>query len=144
MRVFFAHPKSWDDDLIDEAVRELAADMGAGLGTPVEVIAGRDDFHANIASEGNFNGWCRSITRRTDQYGKRTYDVVAVPKTPDGIGKATAHITRDALHVRLPVVEVEWLEVGGIRALPVVALDEVDGENYLTGWRLITGAAPDA
>lgn len=141
MRVFFGHPKSWDDELIDEAMRELAEDMKSGLEKDVVVVSGRDDFQANIASEGNFNGWCRSITRRTDQYGARWYDVIAVPKSGEGIGKATALIAQDAIRIGLPVVEVEWLEHGGIEARPVVRVDEADRENYFTGWRLVTTTA---
>jgi hypothetical protein len=142
MRVFFGHPKAWDDELINEAVKELAADMGAGLAKEVVVVPGRDDFHANIASEGNFNGWCRSITRRTDQRGQRFYDVVAIPKTAEGIGKATAMIAQDALRAGLPVVRVEWLETGGIEARPVVSVEEEDSENYIAGWYLVTSDAP--
>ena len=138
MRVFFGHPKSWDDELINEAVTELTADMAKGLEKAVVVVPGRDDFNQNIASEGNFNGWCRSIARRTDQYGRRVYDVVAVPKSPEGVGKATAAIVQDALRVNLPVVQVEWLEEGGIEARPVVSVDAVDTENYFTGWQLVT------
>ena len=140
MRVFFGHPKSWDDELINEAVTELTADMAKGLETDVTVVAGRDDFNQNIASEGNFNGWCRSIARRTDQYGRRWYDMIAIPKAPDGIGKATAAIVQDALRVNLPVVQVEWLEEGGVDPRPVTAVDAVDTENYVTGWQLVTCA----
>lgn len=140
MRVFLGHPKGWDDETIDLAVRELAADMTSSLEKAVEVISGRDDFHANIAAEGNFNGWCRSITRRTDQYGRRFYDVVAVPKvTMSGtVGKATAMIVRDALQHGLPAVQVEWLETGGIEVRPVTAVEDEDTENYIAGWRLVT------
>ena len=138
MRVFFGHPKTWDDDLINEAVVELTADMKAGLEQDIVVVSGRDDFQLNIASEGNFNGWCRSIARRTDQYGKRWYDVIAIPKAPEGIGKATAMIAQDALRVGLPVVQVEWLAEGGIGVESVVAVDEEDTENYFAGWRLVT------
>jgi hypothetical protein len=136
MRVFFGHPKAWDDELINMAAQELAASMTAELGKPVIVVPGRDDFQQNIASEGNFNGWCRSITRRTDQYGKRVYFMVVIPKG-DGIGKATAQIATDALKAQIPVAEAEWNDDGSITARRVVRIEDEDSENYISGWRVI-------
>lgn len=136
MRVFFGHPKGWDDDLIGMASSELAASLGATLGTPVTVTAGRDDFRENIAAEGNINGWCRSVTRRTDQYGQRIYGAIVIPRI-DGVGKATAVIARDALHRGLPVLEAEWLDDGHITTRRVVAVEDADAEDYVSGWRVI-------
>ena len=64
--------------------------------------------------------------------------MIAIPKAPEGIGKATAMIAQDALRVGLPVVQVEWLAEGGIGVESVVAVDEEDTENYFAGWRLVT------
>ena len=136
MRVFLAHPKSWDNDLVDAAAAELRESIARGLGKPVTVTSGRDDFLANIASEGNINGWCRSVTRRTDEHGNRWYEMVAIPKT-DGIGKATATIAQAALDARMSVVEVEYLDDGSVEARAVDAIETEDGENYLAGWRVI-------
>ena len=136
MRAFFAHPKAWDDEIINAAVAEVAASLRASQSEAVEVISGRDDFQANLASEGNITGWCRSVTRRRDRDGRRWYDLIAVPKT-DGIGKATASIVEDALAVRLPVAQVEFLDDGTIDVQRVAGVDHVDAENYIAGWALI-------
>jgi hypothetical protein len=138
MRVFFGHPKAWDDELINEAVSEIASSMTADLGEPVEVIPGRDDFQKNIANEGNFNGWCRSITRRGDYAtGQKFYNIIIVPKS-DGIGKATAQIAEDAIRAGMPVLEVEFTDDGGIVARAVARVEAEDTENFIAGWRLIT------
>jgi hypothetical protein len=136
MQVFFAHPKSWDDELVDEAVRELAGSLSSELGEAVTVVAGRDDFQQNIAIEGNFDGWCRSVTRRTDEYGQRVYGMIVVPKS-DGVGKATAQIVSDALAAGIPVATVEWQADGDLVAHRVVGVDAEDDENYIGGWHLI-------
>ncbi len=138
MRVFFGHPKAWDDELINEAVSEIASSMTADLGEAVEVIPGRDDFQKNIANEGNFNGWCRSITRRGDYTtGQKFYNIIIVPKN-DGIGKATAQIAEDAIRAGMPVLEVEFTDDGGIVARAVARVEAEDTENFIAGWRLIT------
>lgn len=138
MRVFFAHPKAWDDELIDVAVQEVGASIAADTGKIPEVIAGRDDFQKNIAVEGHFNGWCRSISRRTDSLGKRWYDLVVVPKA-DGIGKATAAIVSDCLRSGLPCAEVEFTDDDGLVVRPIVAIDTEDDENFTSGWHIVTG-----
>lgn len=136
-RVFFAHPKGWDDERINDFAQAIHDSIAHETSHDVLVVPGRDDFQQNIASEGNYNGWCRSIVRRTDQRGERFYGVIAVPKSPDGIGKATAAIIEDAIAHELPVVEVSIVD-GDMSLAAVTGIETVDDDNYVSGWRLIT------
>jgi hypothetical protein len=136
-RIFFAHPKAWDDERINDFAKAVHDSIEAETSHDVLVIPGRDDFNENIASEGNYNGWCRSITRRTDSRGDRFYGVIVVPKAPEGIGKATAAIIKDALDLRVPVVEAELVD-GSLNIAAVVGIETVDDEDYISGWKLTT------
>ena len=136
-RIFFAHPKGWDDERINDFAKAIHVSVENETSHDVLVVPGRDDFNANIASEGNYNGWCRSITRRTDSRGDRFYGVIVVPKAVEGIGKATAAIIKDALEQRVPVVEADVVD-GEMCIAAVTGIETVDDENYVTGWKLTT------
>ena len=119
MRVFFGHPKGWEEAVTAEFSATLQREMGAELKVPVTVVTGKNDYEQNAARCGNFNGWCRDVVKRTEfSTGKRVYDVLVVPKT-DTIGKATMQIINYALADRVPVVEAEWLDGGTLKARPV-------------------------
>lgn len=136
-RIFFAHPKNWDDERINDFAKAIHDSIQHETTHDVLVVPGRDDFNQNIASEGNYSGWCRSIIRRTDQRGERFYGVIVVPKVVDGIGKATAAIVADALDHRVPVVEADVVD-GEMCIAAVTGIEAVDDENYVSGWKLTT------
>ena len=131
-RVFLAHPKGWSPERISAAAAIVKTDFGG----EASVTSGFDDFQRNIASEGNFNGWARSITRRTNQRGERTYNIIVVPAEgrPDAtVGKATAMILTDALAVKIPVA---FLDMETEQFSAVLRVDTEDDENFISGWRL--------
>lgn len=131
-RVFLAHPKGWSPDRIDAAKQMVRKDAGDGAA----VTSGFDDFQQNIASEGNFNGWARSITRRTNSRGERTYTLIVVPGEAENdttVGKATAQILADAFKARIPVA---FLDMDAEQFSQVTGIVTEDDENYIAGWRI--------
>lgn len=132
-RVFLAHPKGWSPDRIDAAKQMVRKDAGDGA----TVTSGFDDFQQNIASEGNFNGWARSITRRTNSRGERTYTLIVVPGEAENdttVGKATAQIVGDAFAARIPVA---FLDMEAEQFIQAVGVAVEDDDNYISGWRLL-------
>jgi hypothetical protein len=136
MRLFFAHPRAWSDEEINLFVAAVQESIQGETSKDVEVTAGRDDYQQRIAGCGHIDTWCRDIVVRTDyQTGLAWYAAIVIPRT-EGIGKATATITRYALAAQMPVMAV-WEEAGEIRTTRVTGVREVDGEDYLSGWRII-------
>lgn len=136
MRVFLAHPRAWSDEEINRFASVVQESIQLETPKAVEVTAGRDDYQQRIAGCGHIDVWCRDIVVRTDyQTGLAWYAAVVIPRT-EGIGKATATITRYALAAQMPVMAV-WETQGEVRTARVTGVREVDGEDYLSGWRII-------
>jgi hypothetical protein len=115
----------------------LQREMGAELKVPVTVVTGKNDYEQNAARCGNFNGWCRSITRRKDwATNEQFYRLIVLPKT-EGIGKATMMIVEDALKAGIPVLETEFADEG-ITVRTVTRIECEDPDNFISGWRPIT------
>lgn len=132
-RAFIAHPKSWTDEQVDGFV----AAVKASLPSDAEVVPGRDDYAANIASEGHVSAWVRSVTRRRDvDSGRRYFDLIVA--TEERVGKATADIARDAIAASLPIVLGHLDADGTVRATQIVGVETVDSEDFFTGWLLRT------
>jgi hypothetical protein len=131
-RVFLAHPKGWPQERIVAAADLVRTDFGGDA----TVTTGFDDFQRNIASEGNFNGWARSVTRRTNQRGERVYSLIVVPgeaAVDTTVGKATAMIVADAVAAKIGVA---FLDMDSTRFSRVTGLTVEDDDNYIAGWRL--------
>lgn len=131
-RVFLAHPKGWSPERISAAAAMVKTDFG----DDAIVTSGFDDFQRTIASEGNFNGWARSITRRTNQRGEKIYSFIVVPaegRPGATVGKATAMILTDALAAKIPVA---FLDMESEQFFSILRVDTEDAENFIGGWRL--------
>lgn len=123
MKVFLAHPKHADDGQLaewaDEVGRRIAGD----------VVFGRDDFTANIAIDGTFDAWALGVPLRRDSYTQEpVYGAIVSPV--EQVGKATAQIVEEALRIGMPVYLLEpWRRA--------TAVEQVDPESYVSGWRLV-------
>lgn len=137
MRVFFAHPKSMEDDAIDSWTARLHVLVSESGYANVEVITGRDDFKQYAPSAGGFSGWVRDVaTRKEAMSQKPYYDFFVSPYRE--IGKATADILTLALHHKQPVIYAEEREDSTIELHRVRQVVVEDPDNYTNGWWLDT------
>ena len=137
MRIFFAHPKSMNDDEIDWWSREIARMLADGTDI-ISVTTGRDDFRQYSMGAGSFTAWAKEVAARKDMStGKLYYD--AFVSVNAYVGRATADILRVALNVGTPVIYLEQDEDrGSIEPHRVTQVVVDDPEDYLKGWYLDT------
>ena len=138
MRVFFAHPKSMQNEQIDAEVAAIRDLFTKDLGEPVEVIAGRDDYMMHAMAAGGWKNWAKDVATRIDTGTRKPwYDVVVVPGAT--IGGATQVIVAHALHLKKQVLvaEIDHRE----QTLEFKVAREIicdDPENYTSGWFIDT------
>ena len=134
MKIFLAHSKAATDEQIEAWKKAIIANLP---GEEVEVIPGRDDFNANIASDGTFDAWARGVTDRRDNFtGERVYGAVFVPGYT--VGKATALIVGSALHHGVPVVVIDTTDCGSTEFRRGTQLVVEDADDYVNGWWIDT------
>ena len=142
MRVFFAHPKSFPEDVIERWQHVLTESLnGSPLaqGEPVEVVTGRDDFNENVASAGGFQKWAEDVAARIDSITRRkVYDMIFV--TPSHFGSATATICSGAFEQGTPVFVVTCDDImgegGALNVSRAVAVEVVDKRDFRSGYTL--------
>lgn len=142
MRFFIAHSKAEGED--PDAYAAILTRARKIVGDEHELVSGRNDFLANMESEGGWDGWSRSIATRVDpETGVRVYDGVLVPS--NRVGKATAAIVGACLEAGVEVYcfsgEIPERWGTGVTftndAWPVGAVELVDRKDFKTGWALI-------
>lgn len=138
MRVFFAHPKSMQNEQIDAEVAVVRDLFTKEMGEAVEVVAGRDDYLMHAMSAGGWKNWAKDVATRIDTMSRKPYyDVIVVPGPT--IGGATQVIVSHAMHLQKPVFvarmdhEEQTLELE--RGREVICDDP---ENYTSGWFIDT------
>lgn len=137
MRVFFAHPKSMQDDEIDHWVADLRRMFHEAEGQPVEIVPGRDDFAKYAVGAGSFTAWAREVAVRKDMTtGKAYYSAFASVNAY--VGRATADILSVALNNGSPVILFEETDDGRVEPRRVNQVVVVDPDDYLKGWCLDT------
>lgn len=139
MRIFLAHPKSFNDEEIDlwtQTVKEQFRSEYPDL----EVVPGRDDYFQNAPTAGTWKAWAQDVVTRIDGTTREPwYDVIVSPHRL--VGGATRLIAAYALHANRPVLIVEenQNDMGArIEIARVREVVEIDGEDYHSGWLLET------
>lgn len=132
--VFLAHPKDAPDDKLAEwsvLIKWWLRDADYDA----TVVLGREDYARHAASEGNFDGWARSVPTRRDTFtGEKVYDSIFVPGYV--VGKATAVILETAFAVKLPVFVIDDRQ-GDVVFHHATAIETMDDQDYKTGWRVV-------
>jgi hypothetical protein len=138
MRVFFAHPKSMQNEQIDAEAKLLADLFTKELGEPVEVVAGRDDYMLNAPSAGGWKNWSKDVATRVNSMTRKAhFDVFVSPSAT--IGGATQIILAYALHLKKPVFVMQLdHEQQTLDLLPAKGIICEDPENYTAGWLIDT------
>ena len=131
-RVFLATPKDCGSEVVEKYhALTLAKFKGALKHDDVLVVNAEDDFHANFSRCGGWDSWCNDVGRGVD-YLYRTPRYNAIVCITQQVGKATASIVRAALEANRMVVSV----CADDTYQRVVAIDELDKNDYRGGWLL--------
>ena len=133
LRFFLAHPKSYDDAMLEEVARvahQILARYSGGK--DFELVLGRDYFAARFSACGSWNAWTREVAVGV-QYLTREpiFRAILVPAGPVGAG--TARIVAEALAVNKTVVAFNKKAL----CRRVLAVAAYDAQDFKTGFRLI-------
>lgn len=138
MRVFFAHPKSMENEAIDAEAALLADLLTKEMGEPVEVVTGRDDYMLNAPSAGGWKNWAKDVGTRIDSMTRKPFfDAFVAPSAT--IGGATQVILSYAIHLKKPVLVMRIdHDAHTIDLIPAKGIVCDDPENYTSGWFIDT------
>lgn len=140
LRIFFAHPKAWDEGFIAARTQELVDALRvlrdrSGQGTRLRVVTGRDDWQETVGSgPRGRNGWQQWIGHtstgvRAD--GEPRYHVFIIPNGP--VGKATGGLIQMALYAGKPVSCWDTVDCTLVAVTGVVQ----ESESHSEGWRMV-------
>ena len=140
MRVFFAHPKTMDEETTAAWIADAAAlfeEEGLGEAT---FVAGRDDYAHHAASAGSWKGWAVDVIGRLDMMTREPfYNAVLVPGYT--VGAATRIIVSAALGTGTPVLVMERANAEEKKPAKIEKVRNIiteDAEDYTSGWWLDT------
>jgi hypothetical protein len=134
LRFFLAHPKSFDDDALED-VASIAHQVlrSFSSGAEFELVLGRDYFNSRFKICGSWNAWIHEVAWGVQYLTRQPiFRAVLVPAT-GSIGAGTARIVEESLQARKTVVAFNR------RALcrRVVGVETVDREDFKGGFRLV-------
>jgi len=155
VRVFLAHPKSWQRPYINSrilALSDLLVDKYSAYGkdkADVRIVSGRDDHQRHF--RGDWTAWQENVTTRKDAItGRVVYDFFVVSETR--IGRATANIlgaalaqkrgvflwdcTEHAKHARGPRLSADPAPPTEKKLRRVERIDVLDSEDWVRGFKL--------
>ena len=130
--IFLAAPK--DSDALAVAQAKAQVEKAFAKAAPhaaVSVVESADEYRASFGSAGGWDAWTTHVACGVD-FEFRTPLYNAVVCTSEIVGRATAQIVEKALGNRKMVACV----TGPDTIKRVIAVDEVDGENWKRGWRV--------
>ena len=137
MRIFLAHPKSFNDEEID-LWTQTVKEQFRGEYPDLEVVTGRDDYFQNAPTAGTWKAWAQDVVTRIDSTTRDPwFDVIVSPTSY--VGGATRLIVAYALSANRPVLLVTEnqndtgtrIEIERVRELI-----EIDSKDYNKGWML--------
>ena len=139
IRVFYAAAKGADPAAVMDACARVRVFLTSVLEDEVKVVAAHEEWAANFATMGSWEGWVRDVAagRVYPTYEPR-YHLFVVPTVY--VGKATAQILEVAMQERKKVLI--WPTTA---AEPQIAtgIEEDDPQNYTHGWRVIGAPSGD-
>lgn len=130
-KVFLAHPK----DCADRETHRLKLNEYLNGKMPdVQVVLGSEDFEANFARYGGWEGWAASVATGMEYEGSLLVPrFTAIVVCPDlTLGKATADIVRLATSAGKPTYYFDG--VGDLRG--VKGVSRTSEFNFKSGWVL--------
>jgi hypothetical protein len=143
VRIFFAHPKGWDEDFVAARTEELIASLRvlraqSGQHTPMRVVTGRQDWQETMGDRRGGKAWSTWATYTatgTRADGQPRYHVFVVPNGP--VGQGTANMLHMALYARKAV---SCWDAVDLTLRPVVGVVQ-ENASYTEGWRLVCEGA---
>jgi len=130
--VFLATPKGMEEAEIEKYYASVVEKFVPALdGIELLVVKAEDDYREHFARCGSWEAWTRDVGQGVD-YLFRTPRYNCIVCVQQSIGKATADIVRYALEGNRMVVLAN--ESGGFDR--VTRVDEMDSQNYRSGWFL--------
>jgi hypothetical protein len=135
LRIFVAHPKGTPDEALDLTRREIEEVARRQLPQhEIEIVLGRDDFQRSFARFGGWDGWIASVAAGTEYREgmiRPRFDVIVT--TTATLGRASAQMLRIAGGKAKPV-----LFFSGDDFIPVQNIVQRDGQDYRSGWEIVT------
>lgn len=131
-RIFLALPRDYPGETaLAEALRKKLTALNAG---DFHITTGAEDYHANAARFGGWDGWINSVAAGTiyedGVVTPRFTSIIVAPNVE--IGRATAAIVRTALRMGKPVYFFDGEE----QLATVRVVHTIDPSDFKTGWRL--------
>ena len=130
--VFLATPKGMEGAEIEKYYAAVVEKFVPALdGIELLVVKAEDDYREHFSRCGSWEAWTKDVGQGVD-YLFRTPRYNCIVCVQQSVGKATADIVRYALEGNRMVVLAN--ESGGFDR--VTHVDEMDSQNYRSGWFL--------
>lgn len=134
-KLFIAHPKAVADEALDALKVQIEELVRAkNPGKDIEVVLGRDDFHARAVTLGGWEPWSRNVVTGINTVtGQPLFSAIIIPALAGGlaVGKATADMVSLALSMARPVRVFAQGQL-----IPVKGVSTINARDYKAGWSL--------